>query len=172
MIRYPVSAGLMVVAFLCALSAVPASAQSDPLASVRPHHVALSVSNFEASAKWYEEKLGFRRLNVREYPGLGARGVFLERNGFLIELFNRAGSRRSAPAPEAVPDDLLHQGYKHIGFSVDNVDAAIAILRSRGVMVVGEPTDVPELGLRLAFIKDNEGNLIELGHTLGTSIAR
>lgn len=164
-------------AFLAAVLLAPAAlAQQappdDPLASARPHHVAIAVPNFDESVRWYTQKLGFRPLNARDYPSLGARGIFLERNGFMVELFARQGSRRAVPPPAAVPDDLLTEGYKHVGFSVDDVDAAVSELRRRGVVIAGEPADVGELGLRLAFIRDNNGNLIELGQPLAPAAAR
>jgi catechol 2,3-dioxygenase-like lactoylglutathione lyase family enzyme len=158
-------AGMLLSAMLPSTDA-RAQAPADPLASVRPHHVALSVPDLDASLAWYRDRLGFRPLTERRYPPIRARGIFLERNGFLIELFAREGSTRRDPPQAVVPDELLAQGYRHLGFAVDDVDAAVTALRSRGVEVASPPEDVPELGLRLAFIRDNNGNLIELGSPL------
>ncbi len=141
------------------LSATPPQA----LASLRPQHVALSVSDLEESVRWYQEKLGFTRVIRRAFPAIATRAANLELNGFQIELFQRDHSQQPFQPPANVPDDLLGQGYKHIGFIVDDLDAAIAELNRRGVPLVDQPTRVEALGLRLCFIRDNNGYLIELG---------
>jgi len=136
------------------------------LASLRPQHVALSVPDLDSAVRWYADKLGFRMVVRREFPTIRMRAANLELGGFGIELFERRGSARPRPAPAAVPDDLLGQGVKHIGFLVDDLDAAVADLAQCGVPLADGPTRVEPLGLRLCFIRDNNGNLIEIGETL------
>jgi catechol 2,3-dioxygenase-like lactoylglutathione lyase family enzyme len=52
-------------------------------------------------------------------------------------------------------------GLEHIGFHVDDVDAAIAELRGKGVEVLMEPTTVrPDV--RIAFVKGPDDVRIEL----------
>jgi lactoylglutathione lyase len=54
-----------------------------------------------------------------------------------------------------------HYGLEHIGLTVDDVDAAVEELRSRGAEIaIGPLTRNP--GLRLAFIRGPEGIMIEL----------
>ncbi|MBD2054503.1 VOC family protein [Oculatella sp. FACHB-28] len=132
------------------------------LASLRPHHVALSVPNLEETIQWYQDKLGFTTTLRRELPQLSTHQVFLELNGFRIEMFERENSARTQPFPANVPDDLLAQGYKHIAFTVDDIDAIAIELKHHNVEVVLEPVIDEELGLTVCFIKDNNGNLIEL----------
>jgi predicted enzyme related to lactoylglutathione lyase len=50
----------------------------------------------------------------------------------------------------------------HFCIAVDDLDAAVADLRDRGVSLIGGPMHVAQIGQRLAFITDNLGNIIEL----------
>lgn len=143
-----------------------------PLSSLKPHHVAISVPNFEETIRWYQEKLGFKVVIKREFPQISTQAANLELNGFQIEIFTRDKSVRPKPPAVAVPDDLLVQGVKHIALLVDDLDAVVAELRKRGVEVLDEPTPVEALGLRLCFIRDNNGNLIELGQELDQKLRK
>lgn len=49
---------------------------------------------------------------------------------------------------------------------VENVDAAYEQLKSKEVAFVKEPHDTPEFGMRVAYIRDPAGNLIELNHAI------
>jgi lactoylglutathione lyase len=79
----------------------------------------------------------------------------------------RAGSQRILLAPKH-PDDptgpapgFPHYGLEHIGFTVDDVDAACAELRAKGAdIAIGPLTRSP--GLRLAFVRGPEGIMVEL----------
>jgi methylmalonyl-CoA/ethylmalonyl-CoA epimerase len=133
-----------------------------PLSSLKSHHVALSVSNFEETIQWYQEKLGFKVGVRRKLPQLSTQQAFLELNGFSIEIFARQNSVRTQLPPATVPDDLLVQGYKHIALVVDDLDAAAAEFKRRKIEFLWEPRVDKDLRLKLCFIKDNNGNLIEI----------
>ena len=51
-------------------------------------------------------------------------------------------------------------------FEVDDVDRALEDLRKRGAPVSAEPTDQTDWGIRVAYIRDPDGNLIELNAPL------
>lgn len=154
-----VAFGLMV---LSVLQPVQSKVEPPFLNSLSPHHVALSVPNLEETIQWYQNKLGFTATLRRELPQFSTRQAFLELNGFRIEVFERKNSTRTQASPANVPDDLLTQGYKHIAFTVDDIDAIATELKQRNVEVALEPVVDKELKLKLCFIKDNNGNLIEL----------
>jgi len=48
------------------------------------------------------------------------------------------------------------------GFITGDVDAFVARARAAGGTVVEEPADQPQHGVRVAFVTDPEGNLIEV----------
>lgn len=47
-------------------------------------------------------------------------------------------------------------------FSVDDVDAVFNELKNKGVEFVKEPYDEPEWNMRVAYLRDPAGNLIEI----------
>ncbi len=51
-------------------------------------------------------------------------------------------------------------------FQVDDVDATAGELRERGAAFVTDPHDQSGWGLRVAHLRDPEGNLIELYHRI------
>ena len=52
----------------------------------------------------------------------------------------------------------------HVGLTVTDLDAGHDRAVSRGARPVMPPGPVPEPGVRMAFVADPEGNLIELLH--------
>lgn len=145
---------------------VPAKNINSKFSSIKGAHVALRVPNFEASKKWYVEKLDFRV--VHEWPFGDLQLAYLapaNDDNFWIELL--AGAN---PSPQQKFTDLnesLHpEGYHHFCLNVDSVDETLAELKKRHVALIGEPFDLPAIGKRLAFFSDPDGNLIELAETL------
>jgi glyoxylase I family protein len=49
---------------------------------------------------------------------------------------------------------------------VASVDDTLAELRSRGVTVLGEPFEIPDVSSRLAFFRDPWGTRIEISQDL------
>jgi len=53
-------------------------------------------------------------------------------------------------------------GYGHVAFAVAGLDAAYDHAVARGARPVMPPCPAPEPGVRMAFVADPEGNLVEL----------
>ena len=150
------------------LSHLPAQNSSSPFASMRGHHVAVRVPDFEAAKRWYQEKLDFRV--VHEWPYADQRLAYLAPatdDGFFIELL---GDGRPGPIPKPIyadlGDSLRLAGYHHFCLNVASLDDAVRELRRRGVAIVTEPFELAVIGRRLAFLADPWGNLIELAQLL------
>lgn len=58
---------------------------------------------------------------------------------------------------------MAHTG---LGFHVDDLDAAVAAVEAHGGAVASPATDRPQEGIRLAEVRDTEGNGFSLGQTL------
>jgi catechol 2,3-dioxygenase-like lactoylglutathione lyase family enzyme len=126
-------------------------------------HVGISVADLEAAAGWYCAALGLTREFAFEVPPVSLRGVMLLSDaGYRVELLERAGSAPAGPAPGGPDEAALRRGYGHICLDVPDVDAAHAALLTAGAADRMPPRASPEPGIRMAFVADPEGNLIEL----------
>jgi catechol 2,3-dioxygenase-like lactoylglutathione lyase family enzyme len=127
---------------------------------MRPHHTCLSVADLEATADWYQRVLGFETERAFQVPS-GARVAWLASpGGARVELTERdggvAGNQWNDP-----PKSLETRGITHLAFEVDDLEAAFGAAVASGADAVWGPRDGIG-GLRMAFVHDNEGNLVEL----------
>jgi len=60
------------------------------------------------------------------------------------------------------------RGIRHVSFIVDDIDAVVASLRTRGVQLVGEVVQYEE-AYRLCYVRGPEGILVELAEEIGSS---
>lgn len=146
----------------------PALNPASPFASMKGHHVAVRVPDFELAKRWYVEKLDFRVIH--EWPYEDQKLAYVapaNDDGFYVELL---GDGKPGPVPKPVYSDLSDSlrlaGYHHFCLNVADMDAAIAQFRARGITIVTEPFVLPVINRRLAFIADPFGNLIELAQVL------
>jgi lactoylglutathione lyase len=125
-------------------------------------HVGLSVADLDAQTEWYCRALGLKAAAPFAIASLSLRGVFVVGNdGLAIELLERAGSRQGLHAPDT-ETALLTRGYGHICLRVADVDTTHAALVAAGATERMAPQPAPEPGVRMSFVADPEGNLIEL----------
>jgi glyoxylase I family protein len=147
----------------------PAVNHESPFASMRGQHIALRVPDFQASKKWFVEKLDFRV--IREWGHGDQHMAYLAPatdDAFFVEILGD-GTPHPIPKPVYIDlgDSLRLAGYHHFCLNVTNIDATLAELRRRGVTIVTEPFELPAIQRRLAFLADPWGNLIELAQVLG-----
>jgi catechol 2,3-dioxygenase-like lactoylglutathione lyase family enzyme len=130
---------------------------------LRFHHVSLSVADLDAQLDWYARSLGLTQVIERfELPEPRVRTVVLQApNGVRIELIERAGSLRSEIYNDPL-DTSRGQGYGHWALEVDDVNDVFARLVGSGGEPIWPPADAVQPGARFAYVKDPEGNLIEL----------
>jgi catechol 2,3-dioxygenase-like lactoylglutathione lyase family enzyme len=125
------------------------------------HHTGLSVADLDRAKKWYAEVLGMAEGFAFEIAPAAVRGLFMEGHGTRVELIERTGSAPGIGGqdPSAA---LLTRGFGHIAFTTDDLDATYAELVARGATPVWDPRPSPEPAVRMAFIADLDGNLIEV----------
>lgn len=130
------------------------------------HHVGLTVSELETAVEFYRDVLGLPVLDRFEVDGPafetvvgidGASGRFihLDAGGGRIELVEYV------PVGADQPDAGLNQpGASHIGLAIDDLDGFLEGVPDT-VDCLSEP-QTTESGTRLVFLRDPDGNLVEL----------
>jgi catechol 2,3-dioxygenase-like lactoylglutathione lyase family enzyme len=130
------------------------------------NHVGLCVTDLERSRAFYEGALGFRHRSdltvpdgpagtlLRVAPPVGLRAVYLERDGWVLELlhFDRPGNEPRRDRSFTEP------GLTHISFGVDDLPSACALVTEHGGEVL-EDTEIPGMAV---MVRDPDGQLLEL----------
>jgi glyoxylase I family protein len=111
------------------------------------HHVSINVVDNEEARDFYVDILGFEEL---DRPDLGFPGSWL-----------RIGAQQQLHLMEMPMPEAKGQ---HFALAVDDIDAAVTILKERGVDVP-EPREIPGV-CRQTFITDPSGNTVELNQAL------
>jgi lactoylglutathione lyase len=143
----------MSLGFVAMLAATPALAQP-AVPSVQHFMMGISVADIDKETKWYGDMLGFKVAK-----DLGGKLHFLENGNERIELVQTAGSKPSDPKP--IPPAAGPQGYVQLTMEVPDLDAARAALAAKGA-APSAITPIAPLGIRVFFIRDPEGNIVEL----------
>lgn len=131
------------------------------------HHVALTTPHFERLRAFYVETLGLRVVG----GFAGYHIIFLAAGATTIELIEerQAADQAAGQSAARAEDGSARGGWDHLALEVDDVDAAYAELAARGVPFTVAPEDFPPEApaLRIAFLCDPDGNLVELLQPLG-----
>ena len=121
----------------------------------------LLVSDFKACYQFYRDVMGFQPTFGNEddvYADFDTGEV-------VIALFNRLLMSKAIETTY-LPVDAKVQDKICLIFAVDDVDAACRQLKTQGVSLIAEPADHPDWGLRSAYLRDPDGNLIEINQPL------
>jgi catechol 2,3-dioxygenase-like lactoylglutathione lyase family enzyme len=109
--------------------------------TLRFDHVSLSVADLDAQSRFYEDAFGFDEI-------------------YRNELNERAGS--TAQYFTDPIDGAGIQGYFHWALAVEDLDTAFESITSAGAAPVATPANAARPGIRFAYVRDPEGNLVEL----------
>jgi glyoxylase I family protein len=122
---------------------------------LRTHHVAIIVSDYEASKRFYTEILGLEVVSEVYREGRDSYKLDLRLpDGTQIELFSFPDPPRRPSYPEAC-------GLRHLAFEVADIDQAVGELQGQGVTV--EDVRVDEYTRkRFTFFADPDGLPLEL----------
>ena len=131
----------------------------NPLTTVRPNAVTMSVPELDLAVRWYSEKLGFREVQRKSYHEFKTLLAFLELNGYRVELIedgsSQPGARRADP-----PAHTAIQGISQFSFLTTDLDGVRNELVRRGVPIAWEFENA-ELKIKFLFIRDLNSNLIQ-----------
>lgn len=120
----------------------------------RVDHIAFIVSDLSKAKDFYVKKLGFEI--VREVSRSDKQDVMLDvKNGAVqLEIFVKADAPARLNYPEA-------RGLRHLAFKVENIEAYVAELDSKGIKC--EPIRTDDFtGEKMTFFFDPDGLPLEL----------
>ena len=137
--------------------------QAAPVA--RLDHVGLAVGDLQVAVSWFCEVFGLvPELTLRvDALDLSIEMLVHPVYGYRLELLHRPGSLAGCK-PGTPGEAALREGYGHAAFDVTDLDGAYHRAVARGARPVMPPRPSPEPGVRMAFVADPEGNLIEFLH--------
>ncbi len=123
-------------------------------------HVAIAVKDLEASIAIYRDAFGLELVEVEEIPGQQVRAAIFGHGAGRIELI----------CPTVKDNGVARflekrgEGLHHICIEVEDIEAAMAELRERGVPLIDQTPKVGMGGAKVAFIhpKGTGGVLTEL----------
>ncbi|TYL36007.1 lactoylglutathione lyase [Natronococcus pandeyae] len=139
------------------------------MSTLSAHHVGITVSDLEKTLAFYRDTLGLSVVDRFEVggdafadavdvDGASARFAHLEAGDIRLELVAYEPAEPARPAP-----DLNEPGAAHVGLAVDDLEAVYASLPD-DVPTISEPRTT-ESGTSICFLRDPEGNLVELLET-------
>lgn len=118
------------------------------------HHVAVIVSDYQLSRRFYVDKLGFEVIREHYREDRGDYKLDLKLGDCELEIFGISGRPPRPSYPEAC-------GLRHLAFRVECIEDVIAELNSMGIET--EPVRIDEFtNKKMTFFKDPDGLPLEL----------
>jgi len=126
---------------------------------IKINHVAIVVQDIDAALNFWEQTFGLELDHVEDVPSQKSKVAFLPLGESEIELVQ----------PTTTDSGLANflekrgEGMHHICIEVEDIDATLAELKSKGVRLINDvPEELP--GRKMAFIhpKAANGVLVEL----------
>jgi methylmalonyl-CoA epimerase len=123
-------------------------------------HIAIAVKDLDAAIEWYRDVFG---ATVAHRETVEAEGV----EEALVKVAESYIQLTRATRPDSAVGKFLEkrgEGVHHIGYRVDDIEAALKALTDQGGQVVGEAPRPGSRGTTVAFVhpKSAFGTLIEL----------
>ena len=126
---------------------------------IKINHVAIVVQDIDAALNFWEQTFGLELDHVEDVPSQKSKVAFLPLGESEIELVQPTTSDSGL----AYFLEKRGEGMHHICIEVEDIDATLAELKSKGVRLINDvPEELP--GRKMAFIhpKAANGVLVEL----------
>ncbi len=123
-------------------------------------HIAIVVKDLEATVALYTTTLGFRQVYRETIADQGIEAVGLEAGDSIIELLRPLDENSPIARYRGDAETKLH----HTAYRVEDIEAALAAYREKGVRLIDEHPRRGAHGNLIAFLhpKSTGGTLIEL----------
>ena len=117
-------------------------------------HIAINTSDYEKSMVFYRDIVGFEYINRVQFDGYSITYLQIP-CGALMEIFEYGKRDDTASGDNALT------GYRHLAFTVEDVDEVEKKMNEHNIPVRLRPTDMPELGVRGMLVVDPNGIEVE-----------
>ena len=118
------------------------------------HHVAIIVSDYEKSRKFYVEQLGLPIIRENYRKERNDYKLDLKVGNIELEIFGVENPPARVTQPEAC-------GLRHLAFKVDDIEEAVKWLNSKGIQT--EPIKMDEYTQkRMTFFRDPDNLPLEI----------
>ena len=123
-------------------------------------HVGIAVSDLQASLAFFKDVLGLHVESTEDVASQRVRATFLNTGQSTLEMLE-------ATAPESAIAKFVEKrgaGMHHVALRVEDINAALAHLKSRGIRLIDEQPRLGAEGALVAFIHPSasHGVLVEL----------
>ena len=125
-------------------------------------HIGIAVPSLDEAIPFYENILGFKCFAIEEVPDQKVRTAFFKVGQTKIELLE--GTAEDSAISKFIANNGGRGGIQHIALRVDNLEAALADLKEKGVRLIDEKPRKGAGGAKIAFVhpKASHGVLLEL----------
>lgn len=123
-------------------------------------HIGIAVKSIDEALKFWEGTLAIKCHGVEEVAEQKVKTAFLPIEDTEVELLEAT----SPESPVAKFIEAKGEGIHHLAIRVDNLEAALAEMKEKGVRLIDEKPRLGAGGARIAFIhpKATGGVLLEL----------
>ena len=123
-------------------------------------HIGIAVKSLEEALKFYENVLGLKAAGTEVVEEQKVRVAFLPTGDSEIELLEAT----TEDSPIAKFIEKKGEGIQHIAYRVEDVEAAIAEMKEKGIRMIDEKPRYGAGGAKIAFChpKSTGGVLTEL----------
>ena len=123
-------------------------------------HVGIAVSDLQAALAFFKDVMGLHVESTEEITSQRVRATFVNTGQSTLEMLE-------ATAPDSAIAKFIEKrgaGMHHVALRVDDIEAALAHLRSRGIRLIDEKPRPGAEGALVAFIHPSaaHGGLVEL----------
>lgn len=126
-------------------------------------HIGIAVSDLKETGSFWSDMLGLPANGEETVAEQKVTtGFFPTPNGSEIELL--AATDETSPIAKFIEKNGGRGGIQHIALRVDNLEAALADLKEKGVRLIDEKPRIGAGGAKIAFVhpKASHGVLLEL----------
>jgi catechol 2,3-dioxygenase-like lactoylglutathione lyase family enzyme len=127
--------------------------------------VRLLVVDFEACFRFYRDVMGLRVTWGEEREAYAS---YVSEGGASLSLFKKE-VQAEALGTSNLPEGSVVQDRMALIFAVDDLDITVKSLKERNVEFITEAQERPEWGIRVVYLRDPDGNLIEINSPMPTN---